>query len=47
MIQLASSIFNQDIEYCKHRNLASKNTNHQEVVVGMAKGWFNGLPISA
>ncbi len=45
--QLASSIFNQDAEFCKHRNIASKNTNYQKAVVGMAKGWSNGLPISA
>lgn len=45
--QLASSIFNQDIEFCKHRNLASKNTNYQNAVVGMAKVWSSGLPISA
>ena len=45
--QLASSIFNQDVEFCKHRNLASKNTNYQGAVIGMAKGWSSGLPISA
>jgi len=45
--QLASSIFNQDEKFCKHRNLASKNTNYLDVVVGMAKGWSSGLPISA
>ncbi|WP_018128623.1 FAD-dependent monooxygenase [Balneola vulgaris] len=44
--QLASSIFNQDVEYCKNRNLASKNTNYHDTVVGMAKGWSSGLPIS-
>jgi len=44
--QLASSIFNQDVEYCKQRNLASKNTNYKSSVVGMAKGWASGLPIS-
>ena len=45
--QLASSIFNQDVEFCKLRNLASKNTNYQGAVIGMAKGWSSGLPISA
>lgn len=45
--QLASSIFNQDTEFCKHRDIASKNTNYQDAVVGMAKGWSSGLPISA
>lgn len=45
--QLASSIFNEDAEYCKHRNLASKNTNYQNAVIGMAKTWSSGLPISA
>ena len=44
--QLASSIFNQDAEFCKHRNLASKNTNYQGAVIGMAQGWSSGLPIS-
>lgn len=45
--QLASSIFNQDAEFCKQRNIASKHTNYQNAVVGMAKGWSSGLPISA
>jgi len=45
--QLASSIFNQDAEFCKQRNLASKNTNYQNAVVGMAKGWSSGLPLGA
>jgi len=45
--QLASSIFNQDVEFCKQRNLASKNTNYPNAVVGMAKGWASGLPISS
>lgn len=44
--QLASSIFNQDVEFCKDRNLTSKNTNYQNAVLGMAKGWSSGLPIS-
>jgi len=44
--QLASSIFNNNEEFCKHRNIASKNTNYQNVVVGMANGWSSGLPIS-
>ena len=43
--QLASSIFNQDIKFCQQRALASRNTNYQNVVVGMAKGWSRGLPI--
>jgi len=45
--QLASSIFNQDAEFCKQRNLASKNTNYQNAVEGMAKGWSSGLPLGA
>jgi 2-polyprenyl-6-methoxyphenol hydroxylase-like FAD-dependent oxidoreductase len=45
--QLASSIFNQNVEFCKHRDLASKNTNYQNAVVSMAKGWSSGLPIGA
>lgn len=44
--QLASSIFNVNAEFCKHRNLASKNTNYQNTVIGMANGWASGLPIS-
>lgn len=43
--QLASSIFNQDIAFCKQRNIASKNTNYQHTVEGMAKGWSSALPI--
>jgi len=45
--QLASSIFNINEEFCKQRNIASKNTNYQNAVVGMANGWSSGLPISA
>lgn len=45
--QLASSIFNINEEFCKQRNVASKNTNYQNAVVGMANGWSSGLPISA
>ena len=45
--QLASSIFNNNEEFCKQRNIASKNTNYQNAVVGMANGWSSGLPISA
>ncbi|MFY0683163.1 MAG: FAD-dependent monooxygenase [Balneola sp.] len=45
--QLASSIFNEDAEFCKQRNLASKNTDYQKAVVGMAKGWSSDLPINA
>jgi len=44
--QLASSIFNQDAEFCKHRDLASKNTDYDNVVIGMANGWSSGLPLS-
>lgn len=45
--QLASSIFNNNEEFCKNRDIASKNTNYQNAVVGMANGWSSGLPISA
>ncbi|MGY8872750.1 MAG: FAD-dependent monooxygenase [Pseudomonadales bacterium] len=45
--QLASSIFNENAEFCQQRNLASKNTDYKAAVVGMAKGWASGLPISA
>lgn len=45
--QLALSLFNQDEEFCKSRDLASKNTNYQNVVVGIATGWSSGLPSSA
>ena len=44
--QLASSIFNQDVEFCKQRNFTSKNMDYKSVVTGMAKGWASGLPIS-
>jgi 2-polyprenyl-6-methoxyphenol hydroxylase-like FAD-dependent oxidoreductase len=44
--QLASAIFNKDVEFCNQRNFASRNTNYQDAVVGMAKGWSSGLPIS-
>ncbi len=43
--QLAASIFNQDEKFCIDRNLASKNTDFQKVVEGMAKGWSSRLPI--
>lgn len=45
--QLSSSIFNQDVAFCKQRNLTSKNTDYKSAVVGMAKGWASGLPINA
>ena len=44
--QLASSIFNEDAEFCKQRNLASKNTDYHKAVIGMAKGWSSDLPIN-
>ena len=43
--QLATSIFNQNVEYCQQRNLASKQTDYKMVVAGMAKSWSSGLPI--
>lgn len=43
--KLASSIFNNDAEFCKQRDIASKNTNYQHVVTGMAHGWSSGLPL--
>ena len=45
--QLASSIFNQNVEFCKQRNFVSKNMDYKAAVAGMAKGWASGLPISA
>ncbi|NRB41220.1 MAG: FAD-dependent monooxygenase [Pseudomonadales bacterium] len=45
--QLAASIFNQDAEFCRQRNLAAKNTDYKKSVLGMAKGWASGLPMSA
>jgi len=45
--QLASSIFNENAEFCKQRDLASKNTDYKSVVAGMAKGWSSGLPIES
>jgi len=44
---LAAAIFNNDSTFCKQRNEASKSTNYDEVVAGMAKGWSNGLPMGA
>ena len=44
--QLAKSIFNNNAIYCQQRNQASKNTDFNSAVIGMAKGWANGLPIS-
>lgn len=43
--QLASSIFNDDADYCESRNQASLDTNFKNVVNGMASGWSSGLPI--
>ena len=45
--QLAASIFNQDLAFCKQRDIASKNTNYAGLVSGMAKGWMSELPIGA
>ena len=45
--QLASSIFNSDLAFCKQRNIASKNTDYAGLVSGMAKGWMSELPIGA
>jgi len=45
--QLASSIFNRDAEFCIQRNLAVKNTDYKTAIIGMAKGWASGLPLSA
>jgi len=44
--QLASSIFNASAEYCQQRNIASQNTDYNAAVVGMAKSWSSGLPLS-
>ena len=43
--QLASALFNNDANVCIQRNVASKNTDYQELVNGMATGWASGLPI--
>lgn len=43
--QLAASIFNQDVEFCRQRNLASQHTNYQNTVIGMARAWSAGLPM--
>jgi 2-polyprenyl-6-methoxyphenol hydroxylase-like FAD-dependent oxidoreductase len=45
--QLASSIFNQDVAFCKQRNIASKHTNYAGLISGMANGWMSKLPIGA
>jgi len=43
--QLASSIFNQSPGFCQQRDLASKQTDFGNAVIGMAKLWSSGLPI--
>ncbi len=43
--QLAASIFNDNPEFCYQRNESSKGINYSDVVLGMAKGWSNGLPL--
>lgn len=45
--QLASSIFNRDVDYCQRRNAASAEADYHKVVASMAKAWSRGLPISA
>ncbi|WP_448568341.1 FAD-dependent oxidoreductase [Thalassotalea ganghwensis] len=42
---LASSIFNSDEFYCQQRNLASKRSDFNAMINGMAKGWSQGLPL--
>lgn len=42
---LASSIFNQNKEFCQQRDLTSKNTDYDSTVIGMAKAWASGLPL--
>ncbi len=44
--QLASSIFNSDLEYCRQRNIAAKEIDYVASVSDMAKGWSSNLPIS-
>jgi len=43
--QLAASIFNANSGFCHQRNENSKQTDYQNVAVGMAKGWSSGLPL--
>ena len=43
--QLAKSIFSDDKEYCERRNNEAKAMDYEKSVIGMAKGWANGLPI--
>ena len=43
--QLASTIFNDDPEFCSERDKQSKKTNFKGLVKGMANMWSNGLPI--
>ncbi|MCW8875548.1 MAG: FAD-dependent monooxygenase [Kangiellaceae bacterium] len=45
--QLARSIFSQDPEFCRQRNINSIETDYDQVVTSMAKGWASGLPIAA
>jgi 2-polyprenyl-6-methoxyphenol hydroxylase-like FAD-dependent oxidoreductase len=42
---LATSIFNPDSKACKYRDEKSKQTDYQQMVIAMAKGWSSGLPL--
>ena len=42
---LARTIFNNDENYCYHRNEASKKTDFSILAKGMAKGWKEGLNV--
>ena len=44
--QLAQSIFNLDVEYCRQRDLNSSKTDFGKLVEGMANGWSSGLPMA-
>lgn len=43
---LAASIFNPDSEACQQRNEQSKQADFQQIAIGMAKGWSQGLPLN-
>lgn len=43
--QIASSIFNTNPEFCKQRDITSKQTDFSNAVKGMANVWSTGLPL--
>ena len=42
---IASSLFNQDAEFCEMRNEQSKHTDYAKLATAMAHGWAQHLPL--